>query len=113
MAQDLTDINDALEVIAAYFSPVPADAELLLEQTAGKDCDTGDTVYRPYAVLAGLFGMRWNQYKSLRSASGSAVEFGSVASAQRWAEGTQQAFDKDLCNVPDGLGGSNVFKVVL
>lgn len=113
MAQDLTQLDDALEVIEVYFSPVPADAALLLEQLAARDCSTGVTVYRPYAVLAGLFGLRWNQYKSLRSASGSTVEFGNVGSAQRWAEGTQSVFDRGLCDVPGGFGGSDVFKVVL
>lgn len=108
------DKATALNIIEERFGSIPSDAELLLDQSAARDCTTGDVAYRPYYVLSMLMGSQWNQYVRAQSASGASVEWDDGATARRYLMDLQRGFDVDLCDVPDGGGSASTdrFEVV-
>jgi hypothetical protein len=108
-----TSKDDALAVVTQWFKSTPVDAETLLEQTAGKKGD--DTVYRPYYVTATLLELRWNEFQSVASASGSSVTYGSPGAAKKAFLELQSKMDVlEGVKVPAAfVGGGNVFETVM
>jgi hypothetical protein len=75
VANDYRDIDVAKAVVTNRYGAIDdGELEALLEASACKNTD-GETVYRPYLVAAHLIKARWAQYKRLRSAAGSEVEY--------------------------------------
>jgi len=110
---DFHNLQDALDVIEERYGSLPADAQMLLEASAAVDCVTGDPVYRPYYVLAGLMNTRYHEYKRVRSASGSEVEYASPGIARRALLDQQALLDAHLCDVPPGVDMGDRFKPVM
>lgn len=94
-----------------------AEIEALLVASAADNCaEPAVTTYRPYWVIAALldaYPPSDGLYKSVRSASGAAVEYRDVAGLRRGLKRLQRAQDASLCNIPEGYGSSgNVAEVV-
>lgn len=109
-----TNKNDALAVVTQWFKSTPVDAEALLEQTAGKKGNA--TVYRPYYVVGKLLTMKWNEFQSVSSASGSSVTYGSPGSARKAFFELQSQMDTlDQVEVPEAFlaDAGNVFETVM
>lgn len=115
---DYAVLADMTALVTERYGSLPSDAEALLEAFAGTrepteaelaaDPEITEVkVYRPYAVLAELISTRWQQYKSVRSAAGSGVEFESPEEARHALERLQARLDDRLgLTVSDASGSS-------
>lgn len=111
---DFTNLDAALALVTARFGSTPSDAETLLVASAADDCANPPvTTYRPYFVIGALMAANWQQFKSVASASGASVEYGSPAAAQRALWDLQAALDRSLCNVPAGFETGRRFVPVM
>lgn len=110
---DFHNLQDALDIIEERFGSLPGDAQMLLEVSAARDCVTGDPVYRPYYVLAGLMSTRYLEYKRVRSASGAEVEYATPGMARRALLDQQALLDAHLCDVPPGVDMGDRFTPVM
>lgn len=101
-ATDFTNLTAAKAVVEAII-PNMNDGELeaLLEASAGYECDDETTpIYRPYVVAAFFIRTRWQQYKRLRSAAGSEIEYASSGVAFRTLSDLQARLDATSCGIP-------------
>lgn len=93
----ITSKSKALELVEARFGSLPVDADALLVASAGLTSDDpAKTAFRPYAVLALLFASRFNEFKSVRSAAGSQVEYADPFAAAQAMWDLQNRFDGEL-----------------
>jgi hypothetical protein len=105
-ALDYTSLVAMLAFVAAQVTGSDAsEAEALLEASAADDCDADTPVktYRPYWVIAHLLQARLTTAESLGSASGASIKYRDPLSAYRTVMARQAAFDKALCNIPEGF----------
>ena len=110
MAIDFTDLEDAKGVVLDRFPEVDeAELEALLVASA---CVTanGDPFYRPYLVAAHLIRSRWQQFKRVRSAAGSEVEWSDPLSAYKSLMDLQRTLSMGMI-CPD-WSGTSTFEAV-
>lgn len=110
-ANDYTDLTTSKTVVTSRFGTIDdGELEALLAASACTNSD-GETVYQPYLVAGWLMRSRWQQYKSVKSAAGSAVEYGSPEEAYKALANLQAALSANLtCPVAWQAGAS--FSVV-
>lgn len=111
-ANDYTVLATAKAVVTSRFGTIDdGELEALLEASACTNADA-ETVYQPYLVAGWLMRSRWQQYKSVRSAAGSAVEYASPDEAYKALANLQAALSVGLtCPVAWTAAGSS-FSVV-
>lgn len=101
-ATDFTNLTAAKAVVEAII-PNMDDGELEAMLTASAaTVSTTDTtpVYRPYVVAAFFIRTRWQQYKRLKSAAGSEIEYAGPGAAFRALSDLQARYDADLASIP-------------
>lgn len=101
-ATDFTSLTAAKAVVEAII-PSMDDGELEAMLTASAAVDGTDLVtvtYRPYVVAAFFIRTRWQQYKRLKSAAGSEIEYASAGVAFRALSDLQARYDADLTSIP-------------
>ena len=106
-ANDYTNLVTAKAVVTSRFGTLDdGELEALLVASACTNAD-GDTVYQPYLIAGWLIRARWQQYKSLRSAAGSTVEFASPDEAFRALADMQAALSEGLTCPAQWTASSN------
>lgn len=111
----ITDLSEALAIVTSLFpSADETQATLLLNETAGVVCgsDPEQAAYRPWIVAGFLIKSQWQEFKRVRSASGSEVEYNSPSAAFRSLSDMQSRFDAELCDVPEAWHAGSVAKLV-
>jgi hypothetical protein len=100
-AVDFTDLDAALGIVQGRAPFADAtEATSLLQLSAGHVCTDDDDpptpVYRPYVVLAHLYWTRWQQFRSLRGASGASLEYSDPGQARDAMLELQRRIDLSL-----------------
>jgi len=95
-ANDYTVLATAKAVVIARFGTIDdGELEALLTASACTN-DDDETVYQPYLIAGWLMRARWQQYKSVKGASGSTVEWANPDEAYRAMAALQAALSKGL-----------------
>lgn len=113
MAVDFTDLDQAKTVALGRFPDVDEDElEALLIASACVEEDGVTPFYRPYLVVANLLRSRWQQYKRVKSAAGSEVEWADPNAAYRALTDLQRSIATGK-TCPDGWAGNATFEAVV
>lgn len=108
-ATDFTSLTESKAVVTGIIPGIDdGELEALLTASAGVDCtDLTTPIYRPYVVAALFIRTRWQQYKRLRSAAGSEIEYASASVAFNSLADLQARYDAGICEIPSAWSSSS------
>lgn len=110
-ANDYTDLATSKAVVTSRFGTVDdGELEALLAASACTN-DDDETVYQPYLVTGWLIRSRWQQYKRLKSAAGSEIEYANPDEAFIALAKIQSALSDGL-TCPAAWNAGSAFSVV-
>jgi hypothetical protein len=80
-ALDYTDLDSAKAIVLERFGPMDEDELEALLASSACTTEDGDPFYQPYLLAGHLLRTRWLQYRRVKSAAGSEVEWNDPGSA--------------------------------